>query len=688
MGETILDRARATGELWFRVPMWLVFLVGVVLIHALAPGETQWHLMFYYSAVLILSTALSNSPLTFFTGQGATLTQTLNYLARGTPLPRPEMPDATVEERRRAEVGFWTLMPSAFITCAPHARALCIARIAPPPSPRTPFSRSMSHTSLCCVRCAGIFAKSINNSALYGTRWGVMGGVVYAGWYASFPAAAVFGYVLRTRHGYGSLPTAIERCYGSSATILFGLIVLYRLWNEIWSNTVVVAAFYSEQEKTAQWWLACVLSAAVPAVFVLMGGMRSSLITDVLMAFLGLLFLFVILGYIGASMPGGIAAVWSWQPDAGWWPGAGTALGASLLQGCVSYPFHDAVLTDRAFLSRPRTMLASFLVGGSIAAMFIVLYSAIGIYGVFALDESNFYASAPVARSLGPTAFAFINLVMMTSSMSTIDSAYGSVSKLVGLEFAGWFPLPFDDRAVKGPLRPTDAAHVGWAHVLAARVSIVLLAIAGTLYVLVDTSTINATEVSGTMVMGLGPPIWLLLAWKHNSAPGSNDGWHKAPLMFVLPYAVGLFFGVVYNTAAVGTPAEKARAGAMMAPFQMGVGKRTRSGRHPQPQPEPGVPTCRPASAHPPPPRPRLPRAGSFRTFLGWNVLGHCLCLAACLLGFVIHQTVWKLGTVDPPPSVEHPSSGERIVRAGFEGVHDDAQMVGAAATKTLKVVA
>lgn len=39
------------------------------------------------------------------------------------------------------------------------------------------------------------------------------------------------------------------------------------------------------------------------------------------------------------------------------------------------------VLTDRAFLSKPKTMVKAFLVGGSIAIMFIVLFGFIGIYG-------------------------------------------------------------------------------------------------------------------------------------------------------------------------------------------------------------------------------------------------------------------------------------------------------------------
>jgi hypothetical protein len=173
MFEETIARVRATGELWFRAPMWIISALALALLHGLAPAETQWQLMAWYSIILILSTSLSNTPLTFFTGQGAGVVQTLEYLFRGTPLPDPEKPNADAEERRRSEVGFWTLMPSAFVTW--------------------------------------VFAKSINNSALYGTRWGLMGGVVYAGWYLSFPSAAAFGDARRARAPTAALDAARVR---------------------------------------------------------------------------------------------------------------------------------------------------------------------------------------------------------------------------------------------------------------------------------------------------------------------------------------------------------------------------------------------------------------------------------------------------------------------------------------------
>ncbi len=51
------------------------------------------------------------------------------------------------------------------------------------------------------------------------------------------------------------------------------------------------------------------------------------------------------------------------------------------MQGCLSYPFFDPVLTDRAFLAKPSTMLGAFMLGGIVAALFIFFFGFVGIYG-------------------------------------------------------------------------------------------------------------------------------------------------------------------------------------------------------------------------------------------------------------------------------------------------------------------
>ena len=55
--------------------------------------------------------------------------------------------------------------------------------------------------------------------------------------------------------------------------------------------------------------------------------------------------------------------------------------GLTCPQGCFSYPFFDPVLTDRAFLAKPSTMLGAFILGGFVAAIFIFFFGFVGIYG-------------------------------------------------------------------------------------------------------------------------------------------------------------------------------------------------------------------------------------------------------------------------------------------------------------------
>jgi len=586
---SLVERIKETKELAWRVPLGVAFIVVLGVMHSAlnlgdADQETAWLIMVWYGFILIITAQISSTAAEFFTGKGIGIWGAIDYVLRGA---RTDGNQAT-DPASRAEVGFWTLMPSAFITW--------------------------------------IFAKSINNSAIWGSRYGILGGIAYAGFYMSFFSAAAVGYILRTRHGYTSLPVAVEKVYGPFALLGFGIMLFYRLWNEVWSNTAVVASFYSAEVWTPAWWASAWVSAIIPGTYVIMGGMRSSLVSDVLQAGLGVIFLFVIIGVLGSEMPGGSSAVFSYQPADGWQDGGITWLVAALIQGTLSYPFHDPVLTDRTFLSRPDTMVASFAVGGSLAIMFIILFSVVGIYATITLGVVG-VANPPahVARALGGGAFAFINLVMMTSSMSTLDSTFTSASKLIALEFGGWFHLPGDSRDRRAPLKPNDTANVGQAHILLARGTIVVLAVVGTLYLYVDQSSISGTTVSGTMVMGLGPPVWLLCFWKYNSKPGADDGWRQSPLAFLFSWATGAVFGVMYtlNGQKVGdTPA-------ILSKYAVGN--------------------------------------GSGAIFLGWNIFGHGLCFAACLVGFIVNQYVWKLPTLDAEVTVEHHATGERLPKPGYE---------------------
>lgn len=593
----LLERLASSQELRWRALLFAGFAVGGLLVRSTNSSAAsgcigtigEWHQIYWYSVVLILTAQMSNTVREFFAGEGPGLWDHLQYFLLNKPYAQSKE-----EVLARDQVGFWTLMPSAFITW--------------------------------------IFAKSINNSAVWGGMFGVMGGVAYAGWYTSFFSAALVGYYLRTRHGFRCLPMAVERCYGPAGLICLNLALLFRLWNEIWSNVAVVASFYSAQSRTVEWWLAAILSAAVPAIYVTVGGMRASLFSDVVQASLGMFLLFYLLGVVSHEMRG--HDVWSWQPAGGYLPGGWTALLAALLQGFGSYPFHDPVLTDRTFLSTPRTMLASFFVGGAISMMFIVLFSAIGILGDYLADPPNGIVSngspASVARSLCGVTYGLMNMIMMTSSLSTLDSTYTSCAKLVSLELCGWFKLDGDIRSKRGPLSSHDDS-VTQTHILIGRASIVLLAIIGTVYLMAEDEVMKATTVSGTMVMGLGPPIYLMLMWKYNSSPGRGDGWRQAPLAFIFSFVPGVVFGFLYQASgyknADGSPSNP---GLKASLNNLAIGE------------------------------------GPYAMFFGLNLLGHAVCLVGCLIGFAVHQLAWKLPACDGEATNEDPSSGARLAKEGY----------------------
>lgn len=223
---------------------------------------------------------------------------------------------------------------------------------------------------------------------------------------------------------------------------------------------------------------------------------------------------------------------------------------------------------------------------------------------------------------------------MMTSSMSTLDSTFTSCAKLVALELGGWLRLPGDARPAgqRGVLSPTDTS-VTLTHLAIGRVSIVLLAVAGTLNLLANTEALSATTVSGTMVMGLGPPVYLLLFWRFASPDGARRGWPQAPLAFLLSFLPGLVFGGLYSVATTKAypsgALRYAEFAASLEPLHMGV--------------------------------------GSYSLLLGLNVIGHAVCLAGCVAGLAIHFFIWRLPAPVGESTTEHPTTGRRIPVRGYE---------------------
>ena len=100
------------------------------------------------------------------------------------------------------------------------------------------------------VLVSWIFAKSITNAANLGEKYGLVGGLAYAAWYVSIPAAGLLVYRIR-RAGHEGLVPFLTARYGAGAAFAFSAAILIRLFNEVWSNTGVVASYFGPKGSLA-----------------------------------------------------------------------------------------------------------------------------------------------------------------------------------------------------------------------------------------------------------------------------------------------------------------------------------------------------------------------------------------------------------------------------------------------------
>ena len=358
-----------------------------------------------------------------------------------------------------------------------------------------------------------IFAKSIANAADLAQAFGPIGGLGYATYYLSFAVAAVAIYLLRTRGGHRSLPGFLVGKYGPVCARLFLIAIAIRLFNEVWSNTKV-GALYFGAEGSGAYWLAAAAITGFTLFYTWRGGLRSSLLTDVGQMLLAAVLLAIVLVVVLPPLAErGLAPV---PPEVGF---AGlTFVGLAAVQ-VLSYPFHDPVMTDRGFITRPDVMLRGFLLAGLLSAAFILLFSMVGLYArAFGLPGS---AAVAVPAAFGLPMLLLFNAIMLTSAGSTIDSTLASTAKLAAVDWPRRFGEPGARDQAIGKRAMLTIALVGNAPLLA-----IYLGGAGP-------AIIAGTTISGTMVMGLAPIF--LLAF----VPGAG------PASFHLAFWPGIAFGVL-----------------------------------------------------------------------------------------------------------------------------------------------
>jgi Na+/proline symporter len=357
-----------------------------------------------------------------------------------------------------------------------------------------------------------LFAKSITNAANLGLAFGLVGGVAYAAYYVSFGIAGWVIYRMRTKGGFTSIHHFLQSRYGTGAVVVFSLLICFRLFNEVWSNTMVIGSYFGGVGDVA-YYLAILVFTVLTLAYSLKGGMSSSILTDVIqMALFGILITVILL----AILPKTDYEIAPFLRSGEWgWATGGNLLLVAVLQS-FSYPFHDPVLTDRGFLSDPRTTLKAFLWATPIGFMCILLFSVVGIYG--GMVGVGGQAPVEVAKLLGGPILLVMNFIMITSAASTLDSTFTSFSKLAVVDLAGAQVQGVDEKAR------------GEKTISSGRWAMVAIVVLGTIPVFLNPTILSATTVSGAMVAGLAPVFCL---W-HIKAP---------PLSFYLSVGFGLLCG-------------------------------------------------------------------------------------------------------------------------------------------------
>ncbi len=349
-----------------------------------------------------------------------------------------------------------------------------------------------------------IFAKSITNAANLGLAFGLVGGVAYAVYYFSFIVGGIVIYQLRTKGGFYSIHHFLNSRFGRGAVIVFSLLIGIRLFNEVWSNTMVIGSYFGTA-GTSSYYAAVIVVTLLTLAYTMKGGLRSSLMTDAIqMIFFGVLLL-LLLGFIfpqeGISLNAFLTSG-TWKMSTGI-----NLLLAAFLQ-IFSYPFHDPVLTDRGFISTPKTTLKSYILAAFIGFICILVFSFVGIFAQKQGLQGQ--AAVEVSKLLGTAAMLAMNFIMITSAASTLDSTFSSFSKLIVIDL-GWTKLKTVNKG---------------------RLMMALLVVLGTLPIFANPEILSATTVSGTMVMGLAP---IFLLWK----------WAAPKLSFHLSVVCGVVIGVI-----------------------------------------------------------------------------------------------------------------------------------------------
>ncbi len=326
-----------------------------------------------------------------------------------------------------------------------------------------------------------IFARSLLTAAILGYYYGIAGGLAYTAYYVSFLTGAAIIRAIRFRHDFDSVQDFLRDRFGAGGVACYNVVIGVRLLSEVFANLLVIGIIFGTAGSTA-YATAIVVLSLVTLGYSMLGGLSASLRTDVFqMAAFLVVFAVVLVLLFGAE-------AWSWgaalssSPDVtkpGW-----VLLAVAGLQ-VWSYPLHDPVMMDRGFIADERTTMRSFGHAAWISMICILGFSLLGVFaGLNALDGETMQVA--LARLLGDTTMIFVNLALIISAVSTLDSTLSSASKLT-----------IADMSITTPT------------VNNGRIAMALFMLGGLVFLFGGTKDLySAVAVSGTASMYLAPVIF------------------------------------------------------------------------------------------------------------------------------------------------------------------------------------
>ena len=361
---------------------------------------------------------------------------------------------------------------------------------------------------VCARRC--LSGGSIMNAAILGYFYGIAGALAYATYYLSFLTGAWVIASLRWRHGFHSIQDFLADRFGKVGPTFYSFVTGLRLLSEVFANLLVIGIIFGPAGSTA-YAVSIVAVGLVVLAYAGLGGLHASIRTDVFqtLVFLVVLAALMVLAFDQGGMS--FAAIAGSSPDP---TGPGWVLLAVAFLQVWSYPIHDPVMMDRGLIADRKTTMASFYHAAWLSILCIMAFGVLGTYA--GLEKEAGETLIPtLTRLFGETPVLLLNIALIISCMSTLDSTLASAAKLSVVDLK-----------------------IGSPTVTRGRIAMALFLLGGFVMMFVGSKDLfSAVAVSGTASMFLAPVAFFSLWWGRRDIPAWS---------YVMAFATAILGAAIY----------------------------------------------------------------------------------------------------------------------------------------------